>query len=276
MAGQVQTGHFLFHHHLVARAEFLDVRYRYRLRRRLGLRLEIAEEIVLSGNIVARGLAYAVDDRARDLKQRLALIAHAVECARTDEIFHRAAVQLLAGHALAEILKTCEQPVLVPLGDELLDRAPADALDGNEAEADVLPRDGEVRVGFVHVRRQQLYAQLAALRDILRDLRAAFKHGRQQRRHILLRIVPLHICRAVGDDGVAHRVRLVEGVTREVQYLVIDAVGDALRHAVCDSARNAAARVAVNERDALRIDDLVLLFAHRAADHIGLTEREAR
>ena len=70
--------------------------------------------------------------------------------------------------------------------------------------------------------------------------------------------------------------RLVERVACEIQYLVIDAVGDALRHAVCDRARDTAAWVSVDERDALRVDDLMLLLAHRAADHIGLTEREAR
>ena len=70
--------------------------------------------------------------------------------------------------------------------------------------------------------------------------------------------------------------RLVEGVAREIEDLVVDAVGHVLRHAVFHAAGDAAALVAVHERGALLDDLLLLLLGHGAADHVRLPEREAR
>ena len=66
--------------------------------------------------------------------------------------------------------------------------------------------------------------------------------------------------------------RLVEGVGRKVKDLVIDAVCDILGNAALYRAVDAAALVAVDEGDALGVDDLVLFLAHRAADHVRLAE----
>ena len=169
-----------------------------------------------------------------------------------------------------------EGAVQVPLGRQRVDDTPADALDRDQPKADILPGYGEVGVGFVDVGRQQRNPELLALGDILGDLGAVFKDRRQQRGHVLLRIVRLHIGRTVGDDGIADGVRLVEGVARKVQDLVIDAVRHGLAHAVGDRAGNVPARVAVDEGLALGVNDGVLFLAHRAADHVGLAEREAR
>ena len=163
-----------------------------------------------------------------------------------------------------------------PLGSKLVHKAAPDPLDGAETEADISADDGEVCLRLVHVRRQQPYAEVAALRDILRDLAARIEYAREQCRHILLRPVAFHPRRPIADDGIAHGVCLVEGIGGEVVDLVIDGVCRLLVHAVRHAAGDTALRVAVDKGRPLRVDDGVLFLAHGAAYHVGLSEREAR
>ena len=67
--------------------------------------------------------------------------------------------------------------------------------------------------------------------------------------------------------------RFVEGVVGEIDDLVVDAARDVLRHAVRNAAGDVPRRVAVDEGDALGVDDGVLFLAHRAADDVRLAER---
>ena len=88
--------------------------------------------------------------------------------------------------------------------------------------------------------------------------------------------MPLHVGRAVADDGIAHGVSFIEGVAGEVQNLVIDAVGNLLRHTVGNRTGNVTLRIAVDKGNTLGINDGVLLLAHGAADHIRLAQGETR
>ena len=274
MAAQVQTGGLLFHCKQLGSGVFLDLgdldAYGTGL-----LEVRLAEQVELPLDVVAAFLLDAVDHDAGHAQQRLALEAHAVERSGADEVFDRAAVQLPACHAAAEILKTAERPVLLAARYKLVYEAAADAFYCNKAEADIVSADGEVGKRLVDVRRQKPYAHLAAFGDVLGDLGAVIEHRREQRGHVLARIVLFHVRRAVGYYRVAHRVRLVEGVGRKVKDLVIDAVCNAFGDAALYCAVDAAALVAVNEGDALGVDDLVLFLAHRAADHVRLAERKS-
>ena len=86
----------------------------------------------------------------------------------------------------------------------------------------------------------------------------------------------LHVSRAVGHDGVADGVGLVEGVAGKVQDLVIDAVGHVLADAPCQGAGDVPGRIAMDKGHPLRVNDLMLFLAHGTADHIRLTQGEAR
>ena len=114
----------------------------------------------------------------------VAVHAQAVEGPGAYEALNRAAVELLAGHAAAEVLERLEGAVLAALVHELQYELLADVLYRHEAEADVVAHDGEPGVGLVDVRRQQAYAHLAALGDVLRDLAGGVEHAREQRGHV--------------------------------------------------------------------------------------------
>lgn len=75
-----------------------------------------------------------------------------------------------------------------------------------------------------------------AVGDVSGCLRGVVQHGCQQRRHIFAGIVALEIGRVIGDLGIAHGVRLVEGVVREI----VDLVKNGLGHRLGDPARGAA------------------------------------
>ena len=275
VAGEIETGGLALHGHELGAGELLHVR-QHELRRvgRFSPVIRRAEEVHLAGEVhaaLARGTAQHAVDR---LHERLALIAHAVKAAGADEAFGGAAVEIVPVHAAAEFVKRRERPADLPLAHERLNESAPHALDGHETKAQVAVFHGEVGVGRVDVRRQQADAQLAALGDVLRDLRCVVEHGGQQRRHVFVRVVALHVRRAVGHDGVGHSVRLVEGVACKGEDLVVNFVCRPLRHAARHRAGDVPLRVAVHEGGALGRDDGLFFLRHGAADHVRLTERE--
>ena len=271
MTGEIKSGYLLLHRHLLHRGELRNFGDGDRLR--LGVRfIAASEEVELPGDVVAFGAGDAVYDLPCNLEQGLALVAHAVERTRADKAVNGAAVKLLAAHPAAEVLKAFERTAMFALAHKLLNGAPTDALYCDKAEADIFAGDGEVCVGLVHVRREKLNTHLAAGGNVLCDLCAVVKYRGQQRRHVLARVVALHVGCAVNDNRIAHGVRLVEGVACKVKNFVVYAVCDILAHAVCERAGDIARGVTVHEGNALGVDDLVLLLAHRAAYHVGLTE----
>ena len=164
VAGEVEAGGLALHGHELAARILLHVRHGHGGTARVGLPLVAeAEEVELALDIVPPVGGDALEHVVRHLHERLAAAAQAVEGAGLYETFDRAAVELLAGHAAAELLKAREGPVLPALLHQQLYKALAYVLDGHEAETDVPAHDGEARVGLVHVRRQDLYAHLAAL-----------------------------------------------------------------------------------------------------------------
>ena len=267
MTGEIKPGRFALHRHKLLPGEFRHVRQRDGTNAlAFGVVAAHTEKIKLSGNVFAAVGGDAVDDRPRGREQRPALEAERIERPGLDERFHGAAVQIARHHPAAELVERAERPAALAFGLELFDEAPADALDGDKTETDVLARNGEVGIRLVHVRRQELDAHVAALGDILGDFRAVIEHAREQRRHIFARVVAFHVRRAVGDEGVRNGMRFVEGVVGKIDDLVIDAARDVLRHAVRNAAGDVPHRVAVDESDALGVDDGVLFLAHRAAD----------
>ena len=273
MTGEIKPGRLALHCHKLLARELRYVRQRDGADA-LAFRFAAhAEKVELPGNVFPAVGGNAVDDRPRGREQRPALEAERIKRAGLDERFHGAAVQIARHHPAAEFVERAERAAALALGLELFDEAPADTLDGDETEADILTCHGEVGVRLVHVRRQELYAHVAALGDILGDLRAVVEHAREQRRHILARIVAFHIRRAVGDEGVGNGVCFIEGVVRKINDLVVNAARNVFRYAVGDAAGNVPRGIAVDEGDALGVDDGVLFLAHGAADDVRLTER---
>jgi hypothetical protein len=110
-----------------------------------------------------------------------------------------------------------EAPLLVARPPDLVHDVEADVAHGAEAEPDVLTDGGEVADRLVHVGREHLDAHPAALVEVDRELVAGVSDAREQRRHVLGRVVSLEVRRPVRDDPVGRRVGLVERVVGERQ-----------------------------------------------------------
>src|SRR5436190_7885047 len=135
-----------------------------------------------------------------------------VERAALDERVERPLVRGGGVDALTEVPDRLERPALLARANDRARRRLPNVLYGRETEADLLLDDGEVELRRVHVRRQHLDPHLVARVDVERHavLRA---HDRgDQRRHVFLRVVRLHVRGAVGDQRIAGGVRLVEGI----------------------------------------------------------------
>ena len=85
----------------------------------------------------------------------------------------------------------------------------------------------------------------------------------------------LEIGRVIGDLGIAHGVRLVEGVVRKIQDFLVNGLRRRLGHAVCNGAGDTARGVTVDEGLPLGDDDLFLLFGDGAAHVVRLSEAVA-
>ena len=80
-------------------------------------------------------------------------------------------------------------PALLARGDDRARRRVADVLDRVQAEADLALDDREVALGLVHVRRQHLDPHLVAGVHVERHAVLRVHHGRDQRGHVLARVV---------------------------------------------------------------------------------------
>ena len=115
----------------------------------------------------------------------------------------------------AQVGQRAELAAFLARGDDRLDRALADVLDGEQPEPDRVALDGELDVGAVDVRRQDLDPEPAALGDRRRDLLGRVADRGQHAGHVLDRVVRLEVGGLVGDQAVARRVGLVEAVALE-------------------------------------------------------------
>ena len=77
---------------------------------------------------------------------------------------------------------------------------------------------------------------MTARRDVVNDLVGLARIGRQNGRHVLVRIMRLEPRRLHNQDGVASGVRLVKGVGRELENIVPNLLGDLARVVVLDGA----------------------------------------
>src|SRR5438132_1422080 len=97
-----------------------------------------------------------------------------------------------------------------------LNRAFADALDGAQTETYPIGFDDELQVTAVDVGRKHRHAELAALREIQRDLVRVLRFDRQQRGHEMAWIVRFEVRRLVRQQRVRRRMRLWKSVAGEV------------------------------------------------------------
>ena len=218
---------------------------------------------------------HRVHDGLIDVYQLRPLGSQGVKRAAADQVLYRPLVDVAAHHAVAEIVEGRER-CLLPLAHHRLDEAPADVLDGHEAEADSPLLHGEAVGGAVDVRRQQGDAAVLALVDVPRHLVGVVQHGGQKRRHVLLGEVVLEIGRLVGHHRIGDGVGLVEGVVGKVVDLVVDGLRRFRRNPVCHTACNVPFLVTMDKGVPLPGDVLGLLFAHGPADHVGLAQGVAR
>jgi hypothetical protein len=141
------------------------------------------------------------------------------------------------------------------------------ALDRAQAETHALRLDDEREFAGVDVRRQHRHAELAGLGQVQRDLVGILRLDREQRGHEMAWIVGLEVGRLVREERVGRRVRLREAVAGEVG----DVLEDLRRFLLGDAARAAS----LDEGGTLRLHLGGVLLPHRAAQLVGLAEREA-
>ena len=163
-------------------------------------------------------------------------IPRGVEGACLDERFDHATVGLARVHALDKVVQRLKRTARLALGDNRLRHAGAHAADAGQTKAHALLGSRELGTGLVDIWRQHGDAVVTARRDVVNDLVGLARIGRQNGRHVLVRIVRLEPRRLHNQDGVAGGVRLVEGVGCELENIVPNLLGDLARVVVLDSA----------------------------------------
>ena len=244
-------------------------RQRRMVSRRLLARVaaEHLEDRALPGEPVGE-VALAPAERVLERGQhRRARGAGRVERAALDERLERALVRDGRVDALGEVPDRLERPALVARGDDRAGRPLAHVLDRVEAEADLALDDREVGPRAVDVGRLDLDPHLVAGVDVERHAVLRVHHGRDQRGHVLVRVVGAQPGGAVGDQRVAGGVGLVEGVVLRLLHVVPELLGDVQREPV----GGAALEELLLEGGHQRVD----LLGDRLAEVVGLGGREA-
>ena len=144
----------------------------------------------------------------------------------------------------------------------------ADVLDHRQAVADLSFLDGEAGLGAVDVGRQHIDVATVAVEDRSRHLVIVAGFVVEQGRQVLEWIVGLEVGRLIRDHGISGAVRLVEPVPGEERHQVEDVGRLRLGHAPVDRAGD--------ELGAHFCHLVFLLLAHRGAQHVRLTQAEAR
>ena len=178
-------------------------------------------------------------DRLIEHEQHAAArIARRIERAGANQALQDATRDVLRIDALCDIPDRDEPPVRLARLDDRPHGVLADVLDGTQPEANLALDDREIALRRVDIGWQHLKTHRLALGHVERHFVFGVHHRRDQRRHVLGRIVGLEVGRAVRDQGVAGGVSLVEGVLRAALVLdpeilgdlAIDAVGLAANH----------------------------------------------
>ena len=158
---------------------------------------------------------HGVDGALVDGDQTAPGVPEGVERAGLDQRLDRPLVADHAGTLRRKSSKEAYRPFSLAGRHDRVDDVGADVADRGEAEPDVGADRGEVRRGLVDVGRQHLDAHPAALVQVQRGLVLVVAHAREQRGHVLGRVVRLEVRRPVRDQAVRRGVRLVEGVVGE-------------------------------------------------------------
>ena len=196
-----------------------------------------------------------------------------VQGAAVNQGFQRPAVQLPPVHPGAEVQHPGEGAAPLPLGGELVDDAPAQPLDSQQAEADGVALAPEPGHAVVDVGRQDGDAPLPALAQVFQQLAGVFQHRCEQRCHVGLGVVAFQVGGLVADQGIGGGVGLVEGVLGKVRHLVEDFIGHLPGDTLSQRAGNGGGTVAVvlaaNEDLPLRRHDVGLFLGHGLPDQVG-------
>ena len=273
VAGEVEAGGLLLHQHQLLRGVLVDIWQGYLLYSGLAVRpCRHGEEVHLPLQVLAVAVRHRVHDGLVHLDQLGPPGPQGVKGAGADQVLHRPLVDVAVRHPVAEVVEGREGALLCPVPHHRLDEAPADVLDGHQAEADASLLHGEPVGGAVDVRRQQGDAAVPALADVPRHLVGVVQYAGQQGRHVLPGVVALEPGGLVGHHRVGDGVGLVEGVLGEGVDLLVDGLGGRLRDAVGHTSRDAPVGIPVDEGRPLPLDLLALLLAHGPADHVGLAQ----
>jgi hypothetical protein len=174
------------------------------------------EQRELAGGLLLLARLGGVDHRLVGRQQPAPGVPERGEGAGEDEVLQRALVQHAAVDLVAEVAEVLEPPLLGAGADDLLDDPLPHAAHGGEAEQDLVAARGEVGLGLVDVRRQDVDAHAPALVQVQRLVVLVVLHAGQQRRHVLDRVVGLEPGGLVADHPVGDGVGLVEAVLGEL------------------------------------------------------------
>ena len=220
----------------------------------------------LAGEAVGRGPLPVPEHRVEGGQHAEPRRAGGVERAALHERLERALVEHLRIDALGERPDRLERPALGADSNDRVRGGLPHVLHRVQPEVDDAADDREVLLRRAHVGRQHVDAHLAARVHVERHAVLRVHHRRDERGHVLLRMVRLQPRRAVGDERVAGGVRLVEGVVLRGLHV--------LPQLLRDGGGNVVLRAPLEELILERGHERVDLLADRLAQRLRLGRRE--
>ncbi len=178
----------------------------------LGLAEAAVEDRGLAGEAVRRDTVAVPESRVERGEHPHPRRAGRVEGPALHERFERTLVQRLRVDPLGQLPDRLERPSLRAHAHDGVGGCLPHVLDRVQPEVNDAADDREVLLRRVHVGRKHLDVHLPARVHVERNAVLRVHHRRDERGHVLLRMVRLEPGRAVGDERVAGGVGLVERV----------------------------------------------------------------
>ena len=187
-----------------------------------------------------------------------------IEGTALDEGFDGAFIQNRGGHLLDEVVERFEGSARLARLANGLHHPHPDISDGSQAKPYVITHSAESGNRLVHIGRENLDSHAPTFVEVDSRLVFLITHTGQERGHIFGWIVSFEVGRPVGNHSVRSGVGLIERVIRERDQDLPERPNGVIRKAVRAHT--------LSERFKLNIELFLLLFPHRTAEQIGLSQ----
>ena len=256
MAADIDTQNFFLIGQEGLLIVFLHCRQRY-VHRLLCRVSQPVKQAHLSAQRIFLFLRYLIQDLGITKHILMAVAAKAIQRTGFDKILHCTLVDFFTGETIRQITNGGKGSIFLSFGHNGFLHRLTNTFDRRQTITDSLSFYGKFAEASVNIRRQDLYAHLAAGQNIFGNLRRVIYYRSHQRCHKFHRIIVFQPGRLVRYYRIGCRMGFIKGIFCKIRHIIVDLIGYLLGNTIADTARNPLFFITVNK--------ILSLFCHNSS-----------